>query len=44
MDVFKMTYVKNTTAHNLEKQQKSLCFEDKSDSRIKVVIVRRTPM
>ena len=42
MDVFNMTYVKNTTVHKLKKQQKYPVYEDKSDSRRKVVIVRRT--
>ena len=42
MDVFNMTYVKNTTVHKLKKQQKLPCNEEKSDSRRKVVIVRRT--
>ena len=37
-----MTYVKNATVHKLKKQQKSPVYKDKSDSRRKVVIVRRT--
>ena len=41
MDVFIMTYVKNTTVHKLKKQKKHPVYEDKSDSR-KVVIVRGT--
>ena len=40
MDVFNMTYVKNTTVHELKKQQKHPVYEDKSDFRRKVVIVR----
>ena len=42
MDVFIMTYVKNTTVHKLKKQQKYPVYEDKSDSRRKVVVVRGT--
>ena len=42
MDVFNMTYVKNTTVHKLKKtQQKHPVYKDKSDSRRKVVIVSR---
>ena len=39
MDVFNMTYVKNATVHKLKKHP---VYKDKSDSRRKVVIVRRT--
>ena len=42
MDVFIMTYVKNTTVHKLKKQKKHPVYEDESDSRRKVVIVRGT--
>ena len=45
MDVFNMTYVKNTTVHKLKKQQTPPpppVYEDKSDTRRKVVIVRGT--
>ena len=42
MDVFIMTYVKNTTVHKLKKQKKHPVYEDKSGSRRKVVIVRGT--
>ena len=42
MDVFIMTYVKNTTGHKLKKTEKTSCFKDKNDSRRKVVIVRGT--
>ena len=37
-----MTYVKNTTVHKLKKSKNHPVYEDKSDSRRKVVIVRRT--
>ena len=41
MDVFIMPYVKNTTVHQLKKNRKKHpVYEDKSDSRRKVVIVR----
>ena len=42
MDVFYMTYVKNTTVHKLKKKtrKKHPVYEDKSGSRRKVVIVR----
>ena len=34
MDVFYMTYVKNTTVHKLMKQQKNHpVYDDKNDSR-----------
>ena len=40
MDVFNMTYAKNTTVHKKRgKPQKKTVYEDKSDSRRKVVIV-----
>ena len=42
MDVFNMTYVKNSTVHKLRKKQKHHAYDDKSDSRRKVVIVRGT--
>ena len=42
MDVFPMTYVKNTTFHKLKKQQKHPVCEDKSNARRKVVIVGGT--
>ena len=43
MDVFNMTYVKNTTVHKLKKNSKNHpVYEDKSDSRRKVVIARGT--
>ena len=44
MDIFYMKYMKNTTAHELTKQEKHPVYEDKSDSdtRTKVVIVRGT--
>ena len=36
-----MTYMKNTTVHKLKKQKKKHpVYEDKSDSRRKVVLVR----
>ena len=35
-----MMYVQNTTFHKQKKQQKHPIYEDKSDTRIKVVIVR----
>ena len=42
MDVFIMTYVKNTTVHKLKKRKKHHVYEDKNDPRRKVVIVRGT--
>ena len=43
MDVFSMTYVKNAAVHKLKKNSKNHpVYEDKSDSRRNVVIVRRT--
>ena len=43
MDVFNMTYVKNTTVCKLKKNSKNHpVYEDKSDSRRKVVAVRGT--
>ena len=43
MDVFIMTYVKNKTVHKLKKtEKKHPVYEDKSDSRVKVLIVRGT--
>ena len=44
MDVFHMTYVRNATFHKLKKQQKHPVYEDKSDTRRKVVKVRGTLM
>ena len=41
MDVFNMTYVKNTTVYKLKKKQKSPCLRI-LDSRRKVVVVRGT--
>ena len=42
MDVFNMTYVKNATVHKLKKSKTHPVYEDTSDPRRKVVIVRRT--
>ena len=43
MDVFHMTYVKNTTFHKLKKtSKKHPVYEDKNDTRRKVVRVRGT--
>ena len=42
MDVFNMTYVKNATVHKLKNSKNHPVYEDKSDSRRKVIIVRRT--
>ena len=43
MDVFIMTYVKNTIVHKLKKtEKKHSVYEDESGSRRKVVIVRGT--
>ena len=42
MDVFHMTYVRNSTFHKLKKQQKHPIYEDKSDTRRKVIKVRGT--
>ena len=42
MDVFHMTYVRNVTFHTLKKQQKHPVYEDKSDTRGKVIKVRGT--
>ena len=39
MDIFHMTYVKNTTFHKQKNSQKHPAYEDKSDTRRKVVIV-----
>ena len=44
MDVFHMTYVKSTTFHKLKKQQKHPVYEDKSNTRRKLVTVRGTFM
>ena len=45
MDVFNMAYVKNATVPKLKKNIKNhLVYEDKSDSRRKVVIVRGTKL
>ena len=37
-----MTYVRNATFHKLKQQQKYPVYEDKSDTRRTVVIVRGT--
>ena len=44
MDMFHMTYVKNTTFHKQKKKNRKQhpVYEDKSDTRRKVVIVRGT--
>ena len=43
MDVFHMTYVRNATFHKLKKNSKKHpVYEDKSDTRRKVVKVRGT--
>ena len=42
MDVFHMTYVRNATFHKPNKQQKHPVYEDKSDTRRKVIKVRGT--
>ena len=43
MDVFNRTYVKNTSVHKLKKPSKNHhVYEDKCDSRRKMVIVRGT--
>ena len=44
MDVFHMTYVRNATFHKLKKKtsKKHPVYEDKSDTRRKVVKVRGT--
>ena len=42
MDVFHMTYVRNATFHKLKKQQKHPVYEDKSDTRRKVIKGRGT--
>ena len=39
-----MTYVRNASFHKLRKQQKHPVYEDKSDTRRTVVIVRGTLM
>ena len=39
MDVFIMTYVKNTTVHKMKKTEKHPVYKDKTDFRRKVVIV-----
>ena len=45
MGVFHMTYVRNATFHKLKKtQQKHPVYEDKSDTRRKVIKVRGTLM
>ena len=41
MDVFNMTYVKHMGVRKLKKTEKPPVYEDKSDSRRKVVIVSR---
>ena len=40
MDVFHVTYVRNAAFHKLKKQQNLPVYEDKSDTRRKVVKVR----
>ena len=40
MGIFNMTYVKNTILHKLKKLQKNPIYEDRSDTRRKVVILR----
>ena len=43
MNVFHMTYVRNATLiHKLKNQQKHPVYEDKNDTRRKVVKVRGT--
>ena len=42
MDVFPMTSVKNTSFVKPRKQQKHPVYEDKCDTRRKVIIVRGT--
>ena len=42
MDVFNMTYVKYRTVYKLKNSKNHPVYGDKSDSRRKVVIVRRT--
>ena len=42
MDVVQMTYVRNATFHKLKKQQKHTAYDNKSDTRRKVVKVRGT--
>ena len=42
MDVFQMTYVRNATFHKLKNSQKYPVYDDKSDTRRKVVKVRGT--
>ena len=42
MDVFHMTYVRNATFHKLKNSKKHPVFEDKSDTRRKVIKVRET--
>ena len=42
MDVFHMTYVRNATFHKLKNDQKHPVYEDKGDTRRKVVKVKKT--
>ena len=42
MDVFHMTYVRNATFHKLKNSKKYPVYDDKSDTRRKVVKVRGT--
>ena len=42
MDVFHMTYVRNATFHKLKNSKKHPVYEDKSDTRRKVIKVRGT--
>ena len=42
MDVFHMTYVRNATFHTKKLPKKHHVYEDKSDTRRKVVKVRKT--
>ena len=40
MDVFHMTYVRNATFYKLKNSKKHRVYEDKSDTRRKVIQVR----
>ena len=42
MDVFHMAYVRNATFHKLKNSKKHPVYEDKSDTRRKVINVRGT--
>ena len=44
MDVCNMAYMKNTTVHKQKNSKNRPVYEDKSDSRKKMVIVRGTLM